>query len=306
MHSQYQKIGSLTLKRLTYAVAAAGEGSVSAAARKLNVSQPAVSSAIAELERHYGLKLFTRHPAQGVSVTQFGARVMAEARLLFDQAQTVASLASPAAGLSGEIGLCCYEAVAPYILPRLLRRLEDTLPDVTVRYTEADLEGVAHSLKSGGADLAITYDLGLQSDILTETIYSLQPQLICSADHEFAGRASLRLSELHGQRFVLLDQPQSAQYVLGLLKANGVEPVIAAQVRGFELNRSLVANGFGIAVVHTLPETGKAYDGKPVCAIPIADDHIEQRVLLACLAQNQSRPILRAAQDEIVAAFGAG
>lgn len=306
MYSPNQKIGSLTLKRLTYALAAAEEGSVSGAARKLNVSQPAVSSAIAELERHYGLKLFTRHPAQGVSVTQFGTKVMAEARLLMDQAQTVASLSSPAAGLSGEIGLCCYEALAPYILPRVLKWLENKLPNVTVRYMEADLEGVAHSLKSGSADLAITYDLGLQSDSITETIYSLQPQVICSTEHEFAGRKSLRLSELHGQRFVLLDQPQSAQYVLGLLKAKGVEPVIAGQVRGFELHRSLVANGFGIAVVHTLPKTGMAYDGKPISAIPITDEHIDQRVLLACLAQNQSRPILREAQHEIVASYARG
>ena len=303
MDLQYKKFRSITLKQFAYSLAAADEGNVSAAARRLNVSQPAISAAIAALERHYGLKLFTRHPAQGVSLTRFGVKVMAEARLLCDQAQTVASLASPGAGVSGEVGLCCYDAIAPYILPRLLKRLRDKLPDVIVRYKEADMEGVASSLTHGTADLAITYDLGLKSDTLTETIYTLQPQVICSAQHAFAGRSSLYLSDLHNEEFVLLDQPLSAQYVLGLLRAASVEPVIVAQVRGFELQRSLVANGFGIAVVHTLPKTATAYDGKPVYAIPIADDLAEQRVLLAYLSQNQNRPVLKAAKREIVAAF---
>ncbi|MDF1749535.1 MAG: LysR family transcriptional regulator, partial [Alphaproteobacteria bacterium] len=262
-----------------------------------------ISAAIAALEQHYGLKLFTRHPAHGVSLTRFGMKVMAESRLLCDQAQTVAALASPNAGLSGEIGLCCYEAIAPYFLPRLLTRLREKLPDVIVRYTEANMEGVATALKSGAADLAITYDLGLDNDILTETIYTLQPHVICSADHEFAGRDSVNLSELHNQKIVLLDQPLSAQYVLGLLRANKVEPVIAAQVRGFELHRSFVANGYGIAVAHTVPQTPVAYDGRPICAVPIADDLAQQRVLLACLDQKQIRPILKATQREIVASF---
>ena len=306
MHSQYQKIRSLTLKQFSYALAAAEEGNVSAAARKLHVSQPAVSAAIAALEQHYGLKLFTRHPAQGVSLTGFGVEVMTGARRLCDQALTLASLASPDAGLGGEIGLCCYEAIAPYILPRLLKRLHEKLPDVTVRFTEADLDGTAQSLRRGTADLAISYDLGLEDGIETETIYTLQPRVICSAGHRFAKKRKLRLSDLHNEPLVLLDQPLSAQYVLGLLKANGVAPVIAARIHGFELQRSLVANGIGIAVVHTLPETGKAYDGKALCAIPVADNLIEQRVLLACLARNRSRPVLKAAQREIIAAFASG
>ena len=303
MYTQYQKIKSITLKQIIYALAAADAGSVTAEAHNLHVSQPSISTAIAALEQHYGLKLFTRHPAHGVSLTRFGVKVMAEAHLLCDQAQTVAALAGPNAGLSGEIGLCCYEAIAPYILPRLLMRLREKLPDVIVRYTEADMEGVANTLKRGAADLAITYDLGLESDMLTQTIYSLQPHVICPVDHEFADRKSVFLSELHNQKLVLLDQPLSAQYVLGLLRASKVDPIITAQVRGFELLRSLVANGFGIAVTHTHPKTAVTYDGRPICSIPIADDLAEQRILLAYMPQTQIRPVLKAAQAEIISLF---
>ena len=303
MDSQYQKFKSLTLKQIAYAMAAADEGNVTAASRKLHVSQPAVSAAIAALERHYGIKLFTRLPAQGIALTSFGATVMAQARLLCDQAQTVALLASPDAQIAGEVGLCCYDAIAPYVLPRLLRRLQERLPAVSIRFSEANLENTAASLKQGRADLAITYDLGLKGDVEQQLLYSLQPQVICSKNHKFARHKTIKLAQLHREKFILLDQPLSAQYVLGLLRACGAEPEIVSSVKNFELHRSMVANDFGIGITHTLPDSQLSYDGMPICAIPIADNLVEQRVQIICLAQNRNRPVLKSILAEAASIF---
>jgi DNA-binding transcriptional LysR family regulator len=303
MDNQYQNFRSLTLKQITYALAAADEGNVTAAARKLHISQPAVSAAIAALESHYELKLFTRHPAEGVALTPFGIKVMSEARLLCDQAQTVAMLATPDAKIAGEVGLCCYEAIAPFVVPRLLRHLEQHLPAVTVRFSESDLEHTVASLKNGSVDLAITYDLGLEGDIYQQVLYSLQPQVICSERHKFSRVKSLRLSELHREKLILLDQPLSAQYVLGLLRAHRAEPEVVLRAKSFELQRSLVANDFGMALVHTIPKTSLSYDGQPICSTPIADELIEQRVLLTCLAQNRKRPVLESILTEAATLF---
>lgn len=299
MDTQYQKIKSLTLKQLAYAMAAADEGNVSAAARKLHVSQPAISAAIAALEQHFEIKLFSRHPAKGVSLTSFGIKVMSEARLLFDHAQTVAMLATPDADIAGEVGICCYEAIAPYVIPRLLRHLEERLPAVSIRLAETDLEGTAASLRQGRSDLAITYDLGLDKNIYKQELYAMQPHVICSQQHKFAKLKTLKLTRLHGQKLILLDQPLSAQYVLGLLKARRAEPEIVWSVKSFELQRSLVANDFGIALVHTLPKIHLSYDGLPVCTIPISDNMIGQRVLVTCLEQNRSRPVLESILAEL-------
>lgn len=303
MDTQYKNFKSLTIKQLVYALAVGDHGNVTAAARQLNVSQPAVSSAIAALERHYGMKLFSRQPAQGVTLTPFGIKVMSEARLLCDQAQTVASLATPDAKLSGEVSLYCYDAIAPYILPRLLRRLNERLPEVIIRFFETDLEGAVSALNYGRADLAITYDLGLNSNLRTQSLYSLQPRVICSTDHRFSTYDEVSLADLDGENVILLDQPLSAQYVIGLLRASAAVPVVAAQVKGLELQRSLVANGFGVALAHTLPNTNTAHDGKQICSLPLADDLVEQQVLLACTHQSENRPILKAIQVELVAEF---
>ena len=205
MDTQYQKIKSLTLKQFIYALAAADEGNVTAAARRLHVSQPAVSSAIAAIERHYGTRLFSRLPAQGMALTPFGVEVMAQARQLCDQAQTLATLATPEAKIAGQVAICCYQAIAPFVLPRMLRHLARELPSVTIRIQEADLEGAEASLRQGRADLAITYDLGMEGDIHKQVLYDLQPQVICSQQHEFAQCKSIGLASLHRQKLILLD-----------------------------------------------------------------------------------------------------
>lgn len=303
MDTQHKNFKSLTLKQLVYALAAGDHGNVTAAARQLNVSQPAVSSAIAALERHYGMKLFSRQPAQGVTLTPFGIKVISEARLLCDQAQTVASLATPDAQISGEVSLYCYEAIAPNVLPRLLRRVNERLPDVTIRFVETDLEGAASALSSGRADLAVTYDLGLSNGLRTQTLYTLQPRVICSTDHRFAAYSEVALADLHGENVILLDQPLSSQYVIGLLRASSAVPVVVARVKSLELQRSLVANGFGVALAHTLPNSNTAHDGRQICNLPVADDLMEQQVLLACTQQSENRPILKAIQTELIAEF---
>jgi len=303
MDTQYKNFKSLTIKQLVYALAAADHGNVTAAARRLNVSQPAVSAAIAALERHYGMKLFTRQPAQGVALTPFGIRVMSEARLLCDQVQVVASLALPDAKLSGDVSLYCYDAIAPNILPRLLRCLNERYPDVTIRFFETDLEGAVNALNSGRADLAITYDLGLTSDLRRQCLYALQPRVICAPEHRFARCKAIALADLHGENVILLDQPLSAQYVIGLLRASGAVPVVVARVKGLELQRSLVANGVGVALAHTVPNSNMAHDGRPICSVALTDDLAEQQVLLACTRQSENRPILKAIQAELVAEF---
>jgi len=133
-----QNFRYISLRQATYVVAAAEEGNVTKAAEKLRISQPAISSAIASLEKHYGQNIFIRLPGEGMALTSFGNAVVKEAKSLCDQAERLASLASPDAEISGEMSICCFAVLAPYVLPRLLRRFAKHFPQVSVRYIESD------------------------------------------------------------------------------------------------------------------------------------------------------------------------
>lgn len=296
----HKKIRSLTLKQVAYAVATADAGNVSMAARRLNVSQPAISAAIQALEDLFGHRIFTRHPGQGVTPTSFGLTVLAEARNLLAQVESFSSLGDPAAEPRGQVVLCCYRGLGPYVLPGLLRHLETHLPGIAVRFLEVDLEEVSSRLQQDNADMAITYNLGLDDDMELHTLYAARPYLLCAVDHPLAERTTVSLQDLQGEALVLLDQPTSAQHMFGLLKGHGVEPRIAARVSEYELQRALVAHGFGIGLTYTVPNTGTTYDGRPLVALPIANPLPSEQVLLVRGIQSRYHPAVAAAHDAIL------
>ncbi len=296
----HKKIRSLTLKQIAYAVATADAGNVSMAARRLNVSQPAISAAIQALEDLFGHRIFTRHPGQGVAPTSFGLTVLAEARTLLAQVESFSSLGDPTAAPRGQVVLCCYRGLAPHILPGLLRHMERRIPGVVVRFLEVDLDEVPVRLQQDNADMAITYNLGLDDGLETQTLYAATPYLLCAADHELALRGTASLRDLQDQPLILLDQPTSAQHMIGLLKGHGVEPRIAARVSDYELQRSLVAHGFGLALTYTVPNTGTSYNGLPLVALPIDNPLPLERVLLVRTVQSRYHPAVAAAHDAVL------
>src|SRR3954471_3313980 len=124
----------LSLRALRYLVAVADQGSVTAAARRLHVSQPSISEALAARGAELGLPLFLRHHAKGVTPTPAGARVVAEARQLLAHAGDFARAARALGGHpAGEITLGCFLTVAPRFLPRLLAAFAARHPAISVR-----------------------------------------------------------------------------------------------------------------------------------------------------------------------------
>ncbi|MCW0014735.1 LysR family transcriptional regulator, partial [Burkholderia pseudomallei] len=69
-----------SLRQLRYFVVTAETLSFTAAARRLHISQPSISTALADLEASFGVQLFIRHHASGLSLTQAGRRLPGEGR----------------------------------------------------------------------------------------------------------------------------------------------------------------------------------------------------------------------------------
>ena len=100
---------NFTLKQLSYFLAAAEHQSTTAAAAALNVSQPSVSAAIAQLEAGLGGPLFTRHQGIGLSMTPMGRRAMKSARAILTQAADFnPGLLGTDRALVGEVELACF------------------------------------------------------------------------------------------------------------------------------------------------------------------------------------------------------
>lgn len=279
-----QLILSLTLKHLRYTVVAAELGNVSAAAVRLHVSQPSISMAIRAVESFYGQPLFARERGHRMQLTAFGRGFLKEARGALEHLEVLGRLARDDASMSGEVALGCFTDLAPYYLPSLLKRFSNFMPGVHVSFREAGFDVLSAELDAGIIELALTYDLGLGAGFEYVTLEKLAPYAMLSADHPLARRKSISLRQLAHFPLILTDQALSWQHVLELFQGAGVRTNVLARASSFELQRSMVANGLGVAVAYTRPIGDRSYDGRRL-VIRDLDDRLPQRHVLLAWSQ---------------------
>jgi DNA-binding transcriptional LysR family regulator len=289
---------TFTLKHLAYFVAAAEEGSVTAAARRLNVSQPSISAAIAQIEDRFGLTLFVRHHAQGLAPTPAGRRLVVEARSLLAHAEELRLGAlGLATALSGELQVGCFVTFAPLIMPGLLRTFGEAYPDIRIRLREEHLQGLVDGLRDGRFDCALTYDLGLGPDLEFQELGEVPLHALLPDGHALARDDTVSLADLAAEPMILLGLPQSREYFLSIFYSQRLEPRIAHETPSFEMVRGLVANGYGCSIMHSRPPSDLALDGRRLAYRPIREAVRPTKLGLARLA--------RARSTQMAAAFAA-
>lgn len=279
---------SVSLRQLEYACAADEYASVSAAAQALNVSQPALSVAIAGLEAHLGRPLFIRRKGSPLTPTSFGRGFLAEARHLLGSADRLINLGDTSAQ---PIVLGCFEDLAPLVLAPILSGIRDHDRDAKVISRTGSFETLAEALAFGQMDMAVTYDLGLDPGYDRRVIAALPPVALLGASHPLAGRPALSLHDLAGEALVLADQGLSIRHMIGLFQDRGVTPGPVTRAATLETMRSLVANGFGVGLTYTQPAGSLSYDGKPVGVVPLSDDLPAARIVLATYGINALAPL---------------
>lgn len=148
----------LKLSQLRALVAIADEGSFSDAALHLNLSQSAVSHAIATLEDELGVLLLNRG-RQGAVLTPVGEQIIEEARQVLRSLHSLCHKADQAKGLeTGEVRIAAFRSVATHILPEVIRQFRQQFPGVAITIDEKfHYEMVESDLRYGRADVGFTY-----------------------------------------------------------------------------------------------------------------------------------------------------
>jgi DNA-binding transcriptional LysR family regulator len=107
-----------SLRALRYMVETADAGSVTEAAKRLNVSQPSISAALSQIEAELGIQVFVRHLAKGVMLYSAGQRLVNDAQLLLNHARDFAQSAQSLGNtLHGEIVVSSFPTLATASCP---------------------------------------------------------------------------------------------------------------------------------------------------------------------------------------------
>ena len=205
-------------------------GSMAKAAAQLGMSQPAVSSVVANLEHTLGVRLFDRHP-QGVLLTPYGQALLRRGRAAFDElkqgVRDIEGLADPSVG---EVHVGCPESIAASIMPAIIDQVVERHPRIAVHVTQVGTATLDfRELRERKFDLVIAridapLDASLGEDLVVERLFDDTIVLATAATSKWARRKTVRISELQDASWILTPPDTiNAAVVADAFKAAGLE-----------------------------------------------------------------------------------
>jgi DNA-binding transcriptional LysR family regulator len=252
--------GQMEIRELRAFIAVMEEGTFSAAARRLHISQPSLSASMQSLERQLGGKLFLRHPS-GTEPTEIGEALLSEARALVARHDRIVStLAVPSASPGTTLRVGVPLELPPDLLPAAMARLSAIHPELTLQLQHARSTTQVTALKAGELDAALVRDRPADPDI-DSALAVEEPMgviLTTARSEELAEPSGVRLHRLSGLRWIGFargDAPKWHDHVSATLRNNGVAGVdpAAEQDRPVPPEVKLAAAGTGQAFALAAP-----------------------------------------------------
>jgi len=254
------------LRQLEYLVAVADHGTFGAAAEALRISQPALSTQVAEVEQRLGLWVFERG-RQGASATPEGEAVVTAARRVLEEVAALVRIARERAGdLAGPLALGVIPTIAPYLLPSVVRETMRRYPSVQLQLREERTADLLVSLRAGTIDLALLA-APVPGDVTGLEIVDLarDPFVLALPDgHPFAGRARLPQSALAGLPMLLLEEGHCLRdHASAACSVIGASQLGSIQATGLPSLGQMVAAGMGATLLpaSALPVETRAGSG---------------------------------------------
>ena len=289
---------NISLRLLKYVTAAADCANVTEAARRLQVSQPSVSAAIAELEQMLGVTIFVRHHAKGVTLTPAGQRLIAEARLLLRHAEEFSKTAEALGETDrGEITVGCFPTLAALYMPSLMLEFAERHPLITLRLEEAGQEQIVRDLAQGRIEMAFSYIYGVPPGFDAKPLLSLPAVVSLPANHRLAKAPDVSLTELEKEPLIYFDSPLISDWISSVFDALGIQPNIRLKIKSYELMRGLVARGHGYALHASVPLTTSTYDGGHAIVKPLRDKVQPAQVVSITPGSHLMRPAVKIFED---------
>ncbi|MEO0999347.1 MAG: LysR substrate-binding domain-containing protein [Pseudomonadota bacterium] len=268
-------------RQFRYILAAAREGSVTAAAEAESISASSILSAIEKFESYYKTTIFVRRRSKGLTTTITGRRILARMRQVLDDIEAFETdLKQATPKIAGELRLGVFATMAAHVMPHILKSLHGEHPDLRVIHFEGSLREVEADLRSGKVDVALTYDAFIPDDLEVLKILDAPPHALLSEDDPLATDTVVSIDDLAKRPLILLDSPDSAQYILSLFTRSGHRPIVHHRTTSYELIRSSVALGLGASVLNIRPLVDTTYSGKSVVCRPLSmkSDSLASRV----------------------------
>ncbi|HEY0315594.1 MAG TPA: hydrogen peroxide-inducible genes activator [Sphingomonas sp.] len=271
-----------TLKQLQYLVALQEHGHFGNAAEACFVTQSTLSAGLRELESLIGLTLVER-TRRVVRFTPVGDRIVAQARRVLAEAETLTDLARAAGKpLSGDLRMGVIPTIAPFLLPRLLPKLRADWPDLKLYLREEVTAQACDSLQRGRLDcvlLALPYRCG---DVDSADLFEDRLFVAIARAEAPPGNDPISPESIDEHRLLLLEDGHCLKDH-ALAACNRPEIASEAAMLGTSLHTlvQMVDNGLGLTLLPEMAIAAGILNGTNVVTRPLAAERPSRRIALA-------------------------
>ena len=241
----------MELRQLQLFLAAAEEGSITGAAKRMHLTQPALSRQIKALEEELGVELFTRG-AHSVTLTPAGGVLQEEGSKLLERAERVVKrVRASAEGEPLRVGYA--PSLAGPLLGLALERFSQLHPRARVQLSDLSSTEMRDGLAQGKIDVAVTVPWeGDAQSVKWTTVRRHGVVLAVPASHPFVSKEKVALAELDGQKLLLYSRheyPEYWQSVTRMFREHGLQAKVAGEFDGISSLVAAVEAGLGVALI---------------------------------------------------------
>lgn len=240
----------MELKQLKHFVAVAENGGISAAARQLGLTQPALGRQIKALEDELGVTLLDRG-ARSFALTPAAESLLVDARKLLEFCDAMTHRVHAAAsGLPLRIGYS--PSLASDFLPLAIARFTQLHPGVRISLHDTSSLEMQRALLAGKLDLMVTVPCQSTDAIRWTKLRECGWRLAVSPLHPLAKAKSITPADLDKERLLLYEREQYPDYwahVTGYFKTHGIQAKVAGEFDGIASLTAAVEANLGCAII---------------------------------------------------------
>jgi len=244
----------LDFRQLRYALSVSKERSFTGAAKRLNISQSAVSEQVKLLEEEIGFELFHR-TSRGIESTDRGRTFLYESEQVMGDLLSLTDTARRLRGaLSDTLTIGMGSGMAQIFIPRMFADLERDLPSVRLEIMTAPTKNIFNELHEERIDAGIAIESNpgrLPAGLIFDRLADAEMALITHPKHALArSKQPIDIGRLVAEPFIMSELTVGyGQVVFSLFTDLGIRPNILAVVDNIETMKMIVQAGGGIAIV---------------------------------------------------------
>ena len=270
----------MNLNQLKIFYLAAKQGSLSAAAESLYITQPAVTKGIQRLQEHYELKLFNRF-GKKMALTDAGEVLYKIAESIFEmENQAEESLRDFQQRKRGYIRILASESFGSYYLPFIIDRFSLMNPNVRVSMDTLPTELIVERTAMLSNDIGfISYPVP-HKKLVSREILEDSYQIIVPPGHPFAAKSSIDPADLAGQPLIVHEKESAPRRSIeDYIRRHSISLSIPLELSNNEAIKTAVEEGVGIAVI-TRRVVSKELRMGILKAIPLSDPVMKRKFYL--------------------------